>query len=85
MKYGMPAVLLDGTGIAGYAAFAEHHCGYYPFSGSRARARRRHRRAPTPRRRAVCASPVDEPLSADVVRELVRLRLDELGRLDELA
>ena len=33
MKYGMPAFILDGKGVAGYAAF-KGHCSYFPMSGS---------------------------------------------------
>ncbi len=32
MSYGVPAVTVGGTPIAGYAYFAKH-CGYYPHSG----------------------------------------------------
>ena len=84
MKYGMPAVLVDGAGIAGYAAFARHHCGYYPFSGTvLERAGDIVARYPTSK--GGLRFPVDEPLPVDVVRQLVRLRLDELGRPDDLA
>ncbi len=33
MKYGMPAFILDGKGVAGYGAFKDH-CSYFPMSGS---------------------------------------------------
>ena len=33
MKYAMPAFILDGKGVAGYAAFTGH-CSYFPMSGS---------------------------------------------------
>lgn len=83
MKYGMPAVLIDGAGIAGYAS-AKHHCGYYPFSGA-VLERAGDTVAAYATSKGGLRFPVDEPLSADVVRELVRLRLDELGRPDDLA
>lgn len=44
IKYGMPALLLDGAGVAGYESFRSH-CGYYPFSGSVLGARCRGRRS----------------------------------------
>ena len=33
LSYGMPAFVVDGKAIAGYA-HAKRHCGYYPHSGS---------------------------------------------------
>lgn len=33
MSYGVPAVRVDGTPVAGYAHFTAH-CGFYPHSGS---------------------------------------------------
>lgn len=33
MKYGMPAFILDGKGVAGYASFKDH-CSYFPMSGN---------------------------------------------------
>lgn len=83
MKYGMPAVLVDGKGVAGYAAFKEH-CGYFPHSGTvleqAGDAVADHTTSKGGLRFAV-----DEPLPVDLVRLLVRLRLDELGRPEELA
>ena len=76
MKYGMPVLLVDGAGVAGFAAF-KHHCGYYPMSGS-----------VLDRAGAVVAGykvskgglqfPPDRPLATDVVRALLELRLEEL-------
>lgn len=33
MSYGVPAFIVDGQTVAGYAYF-KNHCGYYPHSGS---------------------------------------------------
>ncbi len=82
MKYSMPAVLVDGKGVAGYAAFAGH-CGYYPHSGTVLQ-RAGEVVASYPTSKGGLRFAVDEPLPADVVRQLVRLRLDELGLSDEL-
>lgn len=79
MKYSMPAVLLDGTAVAGYAAFKEH-CGYFPFSsGVLDRAGDTVARYPTSKGGLQFA--VDRPLPVGVIRQLVRLRLDELGEV----
>ena len=76
MKYGMPVLLLNGVGVAGFAAFKDH-CGYYPMSGS-----------VIDRAGDVVAGykvskgglqfPKDRPLATPVVRRLVELRLEEL-------
>lgn len=82
MKYAMPAVLVDGKGVAGYAAFVGH-CGYYPFSGSvlehAGSAIEGYRTS-----KGGLRFGIDNPLPTDVVRHLVQLRLDELGLADEL-
>jgi uncharacterized protein YdhG (YjbR/CyaY superfamily) len=82
MKYAMPAVLVDGKGVAGYAAFAGH-CGYYPHSGT-VLERAGEVVSGYPRSKGALRFAVDEPLPAELVRMLVRLRLDELGLADEL-
>ncbi len=77
MKYGMPAVVLDGKGVAGYAAFKEH-CGYFPMSSAVLDAA-----GPAvgayPRSKGGLRFPVDRPLPVSLVRRLVRLRLDEIS------
>jgi uncharacterized protein YdhG (YjbR/CyaY superfamily) len=81
MKYGMPAVLLDGIGVAGYASFKEH-CGYFPFSSAVLdRAGDTVARYSTSKGGLKFA--VDRPLPVGVVRRLVRLRLDELGEVTD--
>lgn len=83
VKYGMPALLLDGAGVAGYESFRAH-CGYYPFSGSVLAAAGDEVAGYTTSKGALRFA-VDEPLPTELVRLLVRLRLDELGRADALA
>jgi uncharacterized protein YdhG (YjbR/CyaY superfamily) len=82
VKYGMPALLLDGAGVAGYESFRAH-CGYYPFSGSVLAAAGDAVAGYTTSKGALRFA-VDEPLPSELVRLLVRLRLDELGRADAL-
>jgi uncharacterized protein YdhG (YjbR/CyaY superfamily) len=83
VKYGMPALLLDGAGVAGYESFRAH-CGYYPFSGS-VLAAAGDAVADYTTSKGALRFAVDEPLPQELVRLLVRLRLDELGRADALA
>jgi uncharacterized protein YdhG (YjbR/CyaY superfamily) len=83
IKYGMPALLLDGAGVAGYESFRAH-CGYYPFSGS-VLAEAGDAVAGYTTSKGALRFAIDEPLPADLVRHLVRRRLDELGRGDALA
>ncbi len=77
MKYAMPAVLIDGAGIAAYAAFKEH-CGYFPFS-SGVLDRAGDTLSGYSTSKGGVRFPVDRTLPVGVVRRLVRLRLDELG------
>jgi len=77
MKYGMPAFILQGKGIAGYAAFKEH-CGYFPMSSE----------VLTAAGDAVdgyeiskggLRFAVDRPPPMTLVRKLVKLRIAELA------
>ncbi len=79
MKYGMPALLLDDTAVAGYAAFKDH-CGYYPMSGAVIDRAAEHL-AGYPTSKGGLQFPLDRPLPVGIVRRLVRLRLDELGEV----
>lgn len=77
LKYAMPAVALDGKGVAGYAAFADH-CSYFPMSGSVLEAA-----GPAVARYTVSKGglqfPVDEPPGVGLIRKLVKLRLAEIA------
>ncbi len=76
-RYGLPAVVLDDAGIAGYGSFRDH-CGYFPFSG----AVLEHAGdviAGYETSKGGLRFAVDRPPPLRVVRRLVRLRLDELG------
>ena len=81
MKYGMPAVVVDGGAVAGYAAFTAH-CGYFPMSSEVLTA------AGSavdgyPTSKGGLRFPVDEPLPAALVDHLVRLRLEEIAAAAE--
>lgn len=78
MSYAMPGFRMPGGKMAaGYAAFT-HHLGFYPHSGS-----------VIPRLAAECTgfktsksgvlSTPEHPLPADLVRQILALRLTEIG------
>lgn len=78
MKYGMPAFVMHGKGIAAYAGF-KAHCSYFPFSsavlGAAGRAV-----AAYPVSKGGLRFPIGKPLSVALLRRLVRLRLAEIER-----
>jgi uncharacterized protein YdhG (YjbR/CyaY superfamily) len=82
IKYGMPAVALDGKGIAGYAAFKEHWS-YFPMSGSVLEVAgdvvSRYQRTTT---NGGLKLGFGERLPVSVVRRLVKLRMAELGDVE---
>jgi uncharacterized protein YdhG (YjbR/CyaY superfamily) len=77
LKYGMPAFVLHGKSVAGYAAF-KAHCSYFPMSGSVLEAAGS-AVAKYERSRGGLRFPPDKPLPVSLVRRLVRLRLDEIS------
>lgn len=81
IKYGMPAVVLHGVGVAGYAAFKEH-CSYFPMSSAvLTAAGSAIERYPTSK--GGLRFPVDTPLPTAVVRRLVKLRLAEIAAVED--
>jgi uncharacterized protein YdhG (YjbR/CyaY superfamily) len=80
IKYGMPAIALDGKGIAGYAAFNDH-CGYFPMSGSvldsAGKAVAKYETT-----KGGLRFGVDEGLPVSLVKKLVKLRIAELGAVE---
>jgi uncharacterized protein YdhG (YjbR/CyaY superfamily) len=77
MKYNMPSFLVQGHGVAAYAAFKQH-CSYFPFSGSVTAAA-----GPLPGGTPIPSGmqfPIDAPLPLDTVRALVRVRLAEMSK-----
>ena len=77
LKYAVPCFVVDGKGVAGYGAFA-HHCSYFPMSGSVLGAAGELVAGYTVSKGSL-QFPVDATLPVALVRELVRLRLDEVG------
>jgi uncharacterized protein YdhG (YjbR/CyaY superfamily) len=77
MKYGLPAVALDGKGVGGYGAFRDH-CSYFPFSGSVLETAGE-LVAAYPVSKGGLQFPVGATLPVGLVRTLVELRLAELA------
>ncbi len=76
-SYGLPAFLLDGKPIAGFAAHAGH-CSYYPMSGSVVASLAEDLAAFETSKGAIRFTP-DAALPAGLVRKLVKARIAELG------
>ena len=77
IKYRMPALMPEGKGVAAYDGFA-NHCSYFPMSGS---VLDQVSGIPS---WAVAAKgtlqfPIDKPLSAALIRKLVKARLAEIS------
>ena len=81
MKYGMPALTLDGNAVAGYAAYKEH-CGYFPMSGSVIEAAGS-AVAGYAASKGGLQFPTDRPLPVGLVRRLVKLRLAEIAAVED--
>jgi uncharacterized protein YdhG (YjbR/CyaY superfamily) len=77
LKYGMPAFLVDGKGVAGYAAF-KAHCSYFPMSGdvlvAAGDAVSKYEVS-----KGGLRFPSDKPLPITLIRKLVKLRLAEIA------
>lgn len=80
IKYGMPAVALDGKGVAGYAAFADH-CSYFPMSGAVLDVAGDLVEGYTVSKGGL-QFPIGARLPVALVRRLVRLRLDEISSVE---
>ena len=76
LSYGVPAFAIDGTPVAGYAAF-KAHCGYYPHSES-VLAQAADLLEGYEWSRGTLRFPIDEPLPEPIVRRLLELRVEEL-------
>lgn len=81
MKYGMPAFVVCGKSVAGYAAFAGH-CSYFPHS-SQVLDRAGALIDGYPTSKGGLRFAVDRPLPKALIKKLVRLRLDELGEVSD--
>ena len=76
MSYGMPAVKLDGKGVAGYAAF-KGHLSYFPMSSNVVPLLAAELEGFTTSKGTIQFT-LDKPLPAALVRKLVKARLAEL-------
>jgi uncharacterized protein YdhG (YjbR/CyaY superfamily) len=74
MSYGVPAFVVDGHAVAGYA-FAKRHCSYYPHSGSVLSAVEPELLDGYDWSRGTLRFSVDRPPDDRLVRRLVEIRL----------
>ena len=81
IAYGAPAWKVDGTSVAGFAAFAKH-CAYLPYSGSVTEGLAAELSAYTVSKGSV-AFPSDRPLPKPLVKKLVAARLAELSMVPD--
>ena len=72
ITYGVPTVKVEGRSIAGFAAYTRH-CSYFPMSGAVLGTLEEELAAYTTSR-GTLRFPVDAPLSAELVRQLVSAR-----------
>lgn len=80
MSYGVPAVVVAGTPVAGYA-WTKRHCSYYPHSGA-VLAEIADLLDGYDWSKGTLRFAVDEPLPRDLVARLVEARLAQLERID---
>jgi uncharacterized protein YdhG (YjbR/CyaY superfamily) len=76
MSYGMPAFLVDGKPVAGYA-WAKGHCSYHPHSGA-VLSELAGRLDGYDWSKGTLRFPVDEPLPRKLVARLVEVKLEHL-------
>lgn len=81
MKYRMPAVILNGHGVAAYAGF-KNHCSYFPCSGD-VIGRIGDLPEWTHGAQGTLQFPVDRPLPTALVRRLLDLRLAQFADVSE--
>ena len=77
ISYGMPAYQVDGTTVAGFAAF-KNHLSYLPHSGS-VLDKLGEALSSYESTKGSLHFPVDQPLPRDLVKRLVEVRLAEAG------
>jgi uncharacterized protein YdhG (YjbR/CyaY superfamily) len=78
ISYRVPAFRVQGKIVAGFAAFKDH-LSYLPFSGSVLEQLEDELRGYTMTKSAL-HFPVDGPLPASLVKKLIAVRLDQIGR-----
>ena len=78
MSYGMPAFVVDGKPVAGYA-WAKRHCSYYPHSGA-VLTEMAGELDDYEWSKGTLRFPVDEPLPRELVVRLVEVKQAHLAR-----
>jgi uncharacterized protein YdhG (YjbR/CyaY superfamily) len=78
ISYRVPAFRVNGTIVAGFAAFKDH-LSYLPFSGSVLGQLRDELHGYTMTKSAL-HFPVDRPLPTSLVKKLIAVRLDQIGQ-----
>lgn len=76
ITYGIPTVKVEGRSIAGYAAYTRH-CSYFPMSGA-VLGKLEAELVGYITSRGTLRFAVDAPLSAELVRQLVRARQQDV-------
>jgi uncharacterized protein YdhG (YjbR/CyaY superfamily) len=79
ISYGIPAFRLDGMVVAGFCATAKG-CSYFPFSGSTLTTLAGDLES-FDKTKSSLHFPADEPLSAALVRKLIKTRMKESTRV----
>jgi len=82
-SYGLPAFLVDGKAIAGFAA-AKNHCSYYPMSGSVVETMG-DALAKYETSKGAVAFQSNKPLTAALVKKLVKCRIAEIAASNKAA
>jgi uncharacterized protein YdhG (YjbR/CyaY superfamily) len=77
MSYGVPAVVVNGKAIAGYAS-AKNHCSYFPHSGQIIEDLLSDL-AQYDCGKGTLRFSIDKPLPKTLVKKLIRARLSQLG------
>ncbi len=78
ISYRIPALRMDGQTVAGFAAF-RNHLSYLPFSGS-VLPRLANELTGYTMTKSALHFPIDRPLPKSLVRNLIKMRLDESPR-----
>jgi uncharacterized protein YdhG (YjbR/CyaY superfamily) len=83
ISYNMPCFKVDGVAVAGFDGF-KHHCSYFPHSGNIVGQVSGIPDWCTVTSPGTLQFPVDRPLTKAVVRKLVRARLEEIAKKQDL-
>ena len=79
IKYGMPCFAVGGKGVAAFDSF-KNHWSYFPMSGS-VLGKVDELPSWTEEAKGTLRIPLDKMLTKQLVRQLVRIRLDEINKV----